>query len=110
MSEYIPDKWVVVKIEGEEFPLTYKVFGCWFGGYLGSNSWKMNSGIKYVSEGDKCYLFEGYSGSIYKCYQSNYGTHMYGHGVLQDIIERSKEHGVTIEIMPEYTNWLDLSY
>jgi len=110
MSEYIPDKWVVVKIEGKEFPLTYKVFGCWFGGYLGSNSWKMNSGIKYASEGDNCYLFEGYSGSIYKCYKNTYGTHMYGRGVLEDIIEKSKEHGVTIEIMPEDTNWLDLSY
>ncbi len=110
MSEYVPERWVVVKIEGGEFPLTYKVFGCWFGGYLGSNSWKMNSGIKYVSEGDKCYLFEGYSGSIYKCYKSNYGTHMYGRGVLEDIIEKSKEHGVIMEIMPEDTNWLDLSY
>ena len=110
MTDYTPDKWVVVKIEGGEFPLTYKVFGCWYGGYLGSNSWKMNSGIKYASEGDNCYLFEGYSGSIYKCYKNNYGTHMYGHGVLDDIIEKSKEHGVVMEIMAEDTNWLDLSY
>lgn len=34
-EESIPDKWVVVKIEGKDYPLTYKVFGCWFGGYLG---------------------------------------------------------------------------
>jgi hypothetical protein len=31
-NEYTPDKWVVVKIEGGEFPLTYKVFGNWHGG------------------------------------------------------------------------------
>jgi hypothetical protein len=31
---YTPDKWLVVKIEGKEFPLTYKVFACWHGGYL----------------------------------------------------------------------------
>jgi hypothetical protein len=110
MNEYIPDKWVVVKIEGEEFPLTYKVFGCWYGGYLGSNSWKMNSGIKFVSAEDNCYLFEGYSGSIYKCYKRNYGTHMYGQGVLEDIIERSKEARVTIKTMPKNTNWLELTY
>ena len=110
MTDYTPDKWVVVKIEGGEFPLTYKVFGCWYGGYLGSNSWKMNSGIKYASEGDNCYLFEGYSGSIYKCYKNNYGAHMYGQGVLEDIIEKSKEHNVVMEIMAENTNWLDLSY
>ena len=110
MSEYIPDRWVVVKIEGGEFPLTYKVFGCWFGGYMGSNSWKMNSGIKCMSEGKDSYLFEGYSGSIYKCFKSNYGTHLYGQGVLEDIIERSKEHGVTVETMPENTNWSELTY
>jgi len=35
---------------------------------------------------------------------------MYGHGVLHDIIKRSKDAGVSVEIMPEETNWLDLSY
>jgi hypothetical protein len=43
MSDYVPDKWVVVKIEGKNVQLTYKVFGCWFGGYLGSNTWKLKS-------------------------------------------------------------------
>jgi len=28
-NEYTPDKWVVVKIEGKEYPLTYKVFACY---------------------------------------------------------------------------------
>jgi len=36
--------------------------------------------------------------------------HMYGSGVLNDIINKSKEAGVTVEIMPEDTNWLDLKY
>ena len=110
MNDYTPDKWVVVKIEGGEFPLTYKVFACWYGGYLGSNSWKMNSGIRVASKGRDSYLFEGFSGSIYKCFEGNYGTHMYGHGVLEDIIQRSKEAGMNVEILPEDTNWLDLSY
>jgi hypothetical protein len=35
---------------------------------------------------------------------------MYGHGVLNGMIERSKEHGVTIEILPEDTNWLEINY
>jgi hypothetical protein len=33
---------------------------------------------------------------------------MYGYGVLQDIINKSKEAGVNVEIMPEDTNWLEL--
>lgn len=109
-NEYIPDKWLVVKIEGGKFPLTYKVFACWYGGYLNGNSWKMNSGITKVTKEEDFYLFEGYSGSVYKCHEKTYGFNMYGHGVLQNIINKSKEAGVSVEIMPEDTNWLDISY
>lgn len=40
MSAYNPEKWVVVKIEGKDIPLVYKVFACWHGGYLNGDSWK----------------------------------------------------------------------
>jgi hypothetical protein len=60
MSEYFPDRWVVVKIEGKNVPLTYKVFGCWYGGCLGSNSWKMNSGIKAVTDAENFWLLDGF--------------------------------------------------
>jgi hypothetical protein len=109
-NEYIPDKWLVVKIEGEKFPLTYKVFACWYGGYSNGDSWKLNSGITKVIKEDDCYLFEGYSGSVYSCGEKRYGATIYGHGVLQDIINKSKEAGVNVEIMPEDTNWTVLLY
>ncbi len=65
MGEYTPDKWVVVKIEGGEFPLTYKVFGNWHGGYMDSSgSWKLNSGITKVTKAKKHYNFRGFSGSV----------------------------------------------
>ena len=110
MNEYMPDKWVVVKIEGNEFPLTYKVFACWYGGFTDSNSWKLNSGITKVTKKHNCYSFEGHSGSVYKCITGTYGTHMYGNGVLQDIIERAKEADISVEVMPEDTDWLSLDY
>ena len=109
-NKYSPDKWLVIKIEGGEFPLTYKVFACWYGGYLNGDSWKMNSGITKVTKEEDCYLFEGYSGSVYKCHKNTYGSNMYGHGVLQNIINKSKEAGVNVEIMTEDVNWLDISY
>jgi hypothetical protein len=109
-KEYTPDKWLVVKIEGGEFPLTYKVFACWHGGYLDGDSWKLNSGITKVTKEGNFYLFEGYSGSVYSCNENRYGATMYGYGVLQNIIEKSKEAGVNVEIMSDDTNWLDLSY
>ena len=109
-NEYIPDKWLVVKIEGREFPLTYKVFACWHGGYLDGDSWKLNSGITKATKEDNLYQFKGYSGSVYSCSEKRYGATMYGYGVLRSIIEKSKEAGINVEIMPDDTNWLGLPY
>lgn len=108
MTEYIPDKWQIVKIFGKYIPLTYKVFACWYGGYLNGDSWKMNSGISKVTEEEDYYLFEGFSGSVYKCHKKLYGTNMYGHGILQGFIEQAKEKNVTIERLPEDTDWSKL--
>jgi hypothetical protein len=110
VSEYIPDKWVVVKITGGEQPPIYKVFACWYGGYAGSDSWKLNSGITKATLEGFVYSFEGSSGSVYQCHKDIYGTNMYGHGVLSNMIEQAKKRGVDIEILPEETNWLEIVY
>jgi len=110
-NEYTPDKWVVVKIEGGEIPLTYKVFGNWHGGYMDSGgSWKLNSGITKVTKAKKHYNFRGFSGSVYKCHENAYGMTGYGATVIDSIITRSKEAGVTVEILPDDTNWKELNY
>jgi len=88
MSDYTPDRWVVVKITTDKETL-YKVFACWYGGYAGSDSWQMNSGIKSVGEDESYFMFNGYSGSVYRCHKMSYGK---------------------IEIMPENTNWKELNY
>jgi hypothetical protein len=110
MSEYIPDKWVVVKITAENTPPIHKVFACWYGGYGGSDFWKLNSGITRAYEDGQCLLFDGSSGSTYVCHRAQYGTSMYGMGVLSNMVENAKVAGVTIEILPEETNWLEINY
>ena len=110
MSEYAPDKWVVVKISSDKSPPIHKVFACWYGGYLGSNSWKLNSGITRAYEDGNCFMFDGSSGSTYCCHKSNYGSNAYGAGVLQNMIRNASMNGVTIEILPEETNWLEINY
>lgn len=112
MSDYIPDRWVVVKISGYEdrSKPVYKVFACWFGGYAGSDSWKLNSGITKATLEGFVYSFEGSSGSVYECHKDSYGYNMYGGSVLNNMIEKSKEHGIEIEVLPENTNWLEINY
>jgi len=107
-QEHLPDKWVVVRIEGGEFPLTYKVFACWQGGYLEANRWKMNSGIQKVEEEKTHWVFTGFSGSRYLCGKKQYGLTYFGDTVLGNFIEKAKTRGVSLEILPPETDWKNL--
>jgi len=110
MSNYRPDKWVVVKISGNGHAPIHKVFACWYGGYAGSDSWKLNSGITKATLEGFVYSFEGSSGSVYECHKDIYGTNFYGMSVLQSMIDNASKNGITIEILPEETNWLEINY
>ncbi len=74
------DYWCIIKIPNKE-PI-YKVFATWKGGYLGSDSWKANSGIEKVIDKETHYEIIGFSGSIYICYKTAYGTTSYGVSIL----------------------------
>jgi hypothetical protein len=110
MSDYNPDKWMVVKITGKDTPPVHKVFACWYGGYLGSDSWKLNSGITRAYEDGMCFMFDGSSGSTYACHKGTYGASSYGFGVLEKMVTKALEHDVRIEVLPEETNWLEINY
>ena len=110
MSDYSPDKWVVVKITGADTPPVHKVFACWYGGYAGSDSWKLNSGITKATLEGNVYSFEGSSGSVYECHKDIYGTNFYGGSVLSNLIEQVEKSGGMMEILPEQTNWLEINY
>lgn len=98
-----PDKWLVIKVKD-----AYKVFATYLGGYDGSDSWRLNSGIKSVTEEDNYYIFNGYSGSQYKCHKKSYGTVLYTQSVLDDMIEKAKKLNVEITILPKETDFINL--
>jgi hypothetical protein len=100
----------VVKITGTDSPPIHKVFACWYGGYAGSDSWKLNSGITSAAFENDVYYFNGSSGSVYECHKNSYGTNMYGMSVLSNMIDKAAKTGVTIEILPQDTNWLEINY
>ena len=117
MSDYTPDKWLMVKLTNKDNEFHYRIFACWYGGYLGSDSWKLNSGVIKITEDDNQYHFKGSSGSVYHCLKFKdgsftnhaYGTSGYGQGVLMNLIEENKDH-VLIEILPEETDFMELQY
>ena len=73
-----PERWSLVRIDDN----TVKVMGVWSSGYLYGDSWKLNSGIESIEEGEDAYLFHGFSGSCYECRKDAYGINTYGLAVL----------------------------
>jgi len=47
---------------------------------------------------------------VYKCHEESYGTNMYGSSVLDRMIANASTNGINIEILPQDTNWLDITY
>ena len=91
MSTYTPDVWVVLEFEAPKFekPMR-KVFAGWYGGFAGSNSWKLNSGITEVRIDDEGhYEFDGYSGSTYHCHANNYHMSSLMQGVLANWLKEA---------------------
>ena len=110
MSENNPDKWMIVKIVNDKNESHYRVFACWYGGYLGSDSWQMNSGISKVTEDDNYYFFEGVSGSLYTCHKGSYGASGYGYNVLSGLVEKGAKEGLLIAVLSDDVNPMELSY
>jgi len=106
-----PERWIILRIPTEDnidVPY-YKVFAEWRGGYLGGDRWKINSGISEVEEDKYYYYFYGYSGSCYKCHKNSYGLRsLYVSGILANIIEKANLSNISIDVMPEETDWEDL--
>jgi hypothetical protein len=101
----IPDRWCIINIikDGDE-PIN-KVFASWYGGYLGGDYWRINSGIVNVTEDDTQYFFHGESGSIYQCNKETYGTTSYGQSVLNGFIKNGEKLGYKITILEETVNF-----
>lgn len=103
---YKPDKWVILEIKGKT-QILYKVLAGWSGSYLEGQSWRLNSGISKITTEGNFYLFEGASGSVYKCHKQGYGTNMISGGVLAGFLEDPNNKD-KLKVLPDqdFTNLL----
>lgn len=107
---YYPDRWVLLKFNnnGNVF---YKILASWYNGFAQGDSWRLNSGVDRVEKHGNTYLFYGSSGSIYQCNENTYGMSAYTSGILYNLQEKVKHaDGVSLELMPEETNFMELTY
>lgn len=101
MSEYCPDYWTVVFINGTD--PHYRVLAGWSGGYLHGDSWKLNSGITGVRQDGDYLLFSGASGSTYRCHKDSYGLRRETVGVWNRL---QTLYGDAVELLDETTEWI----
>lgn len=92
MSQYTPDRWVVLEFTHND-TVTRKLFGGWYGGYTDGDTWKLNSGITAIRIDDSGhYEFDGASGSTYYCHLSDYGMSGLQVGVLAGWLKQAEQH------------------
>jgi len=76
MSTYVPDRWMILELIHNDETII-KIFSGDYGGYLGSDTWKLSSEIEeFIPHADH-YEFKNASGSVYKCYYNCYGMSGY---------------------------------
>lgn len=103
-SVYTPDVWEIVKITNPKGVSHYRILAGWFGGFTGSNSWKLSSGILSASLDEIAYSFPQHSGSTYVCFESSRKLNSMTHSILAHY----KDSGLDIEICEE--NPLNIKY
>ena len=99
MSEYTPDKWVVLKVAGLDQDWWYRILGTWYGGFASGDSWRMNSGITRVEEKDDHYEVYGTSGSVYICHKGSEGMGAYTASVLDGFQYNAAQSGGVVEVV-----------
>lgn len=90
MSIYTPDRWVIIECSYDN-SITYKILAGWYGGFAGSNSWKLSSGIVEVVTTDYGYDFLNQSGSTYKCVERYSGLSLLTASIHESMIKQASE-------------------
>ena len=65
-----PDVWVIVELSGDKVQSRYhRILAGWYGGFAGSDSWQMSSGVTKIVDQGTYWEIHNTSGSIYNCHK-----------------------------------------
>lgn len=99
MSVYTPDRWVLVDLKTPTETIR-KVFAGWYGGYCGSDVWKLSSEVVSVTDHVDRYEFLNHSGSTYICYKQSVGMSSYMLSVYSNWKDKEDDK-VTMQVVAE---------
>lgn len=100
MTAYTPDNWIVLCMHIPDYK-HYRVLASWYGGYGGSDSWQINSGIVKCEQNGNYFNFFGESGSVYKCHKDKYKVT----SIMASPLHMFEAQDIDAEIMQPDTNW-----
>lgn len=101
MNTYEPEKWVIIEISTGT-NIVQKVFCGNYGGYTGSDTWKLNSGNVSETEFPDRWEFTGANGSVYICYKHCYGMSNYMFGIFKGWLGQLKDDMVLLVLEDKY--------
>lgn len=101
MTQYTPDRWVVITFDTDGVSID-KVLAGWYGGYVSGDSWKLSSGVSKVTEFSDRYEFDNVSGSVYVCYKCCMGFSAYTRSTYVGFELALKETTTSITINNKY--------
>lgn len=93
--ETTPDTWIIVEISNEGQKL-HKVLAGWRGGWIGQETWQLNSGIVKIYDKTDHWEIIGYSGSVYHCYKDSCGFSGITKNIFNRMFEKSKLLDVSV--------------
>ncbi len=96
-----PDKWIVLEISSENHGTFRKILSSWYGGYLGSDSWRLSSVIINCSENEHAYEFNTETSS-YICNKNSLGMNLMARDILKKLIDHSASSNITVKAIDNY--------
>lgn len=86
---YTPDNWRIIRIEYPNQYVGHRIMCSWYGGYGGSDRWKLSSGIQSIEKYDDHYILSNRSGSKYRLFKNSEGWSGYGLAIFENLIADS---------------------
>lgn len=94
MSQYKPENWVILTCTSKGTTID-KIFSGSYGGYGGSDDWRLSSGLTDWEDKGDYIVATNLSGSVYELRKSAYGMSGYMRSMLHHWLQSIAESGDT---------------
>lgn len=102
MSTYNPDRWTLLYVKyPDATEEVARVYSGNYGGYLGSNTWKLSSEVDVTEVDGDVMKFTTATGSVYICHKDSYGMSGYMMGVYDSIYKDGTDRGIAIRLITQ---------